>query len=178
MKKHILLGITGGIAAYKACDIIRLFIKAEYDVTCVMTDNAQKFITPLTIETLSKNKVVTDMFELPEKRELLHISLAKKADVFVIAPASCNFIGKLANGICDDMLLTTVMATKAPVIIAPAMNTNMYDNPLTQKNIKKLEELGYKFIGPEQGLLACGTCSKGHISEPQKIVDMTLELLK
>ena len=178
MKKNIILGITGGIAAYKVCDLIRLLTKEEYELTCIMTDNAQKFITPLTLETLSKNIVITNMFDLPKTRDPLHLSLAQKAEIIVVAPASCNFIGKLANGICDDMLTTTVMATKAPVLIAPAMNTNMYDNPITQQNIKKLEDLGYKFIGPEEGLLACGTCGKGHISDVQKIRDAISEILK
>jgi phosphopantothenoylcysteine decarboxylase/phosphopantothenate--cysteine ligase len=176
MKKNIVLGITGGIAAYKACEMIRLFTKAEYNVNCIMTKHAQEFITPLSIETLSKNKVITDMFALPESRDPVHISIAQKADVIVIAPASCNFLGKLRAGICDDMLLTTVMASKAPVLIAPAMNTNMYDNPITQENIEKLTDLGYNFIGPEKGMLACGTYSNGHIADVKKIFDKTREL--
>ena len=169
--KNIVFGVTGGIAAYKACDLVNAFRKKDYNVDCIMTENAQKFITPMSLEVISNNRVVTDMFERPEKMDTQHISYAKKADVVVVAPASANFIAKMANGICDDMLTTTVISTKAPVVIAPAMNNNMYDHPITQENIKKLKEIGYIFIGPIEGRLICGDTAKGHLADIHDIFD-------
>lgn len=167
--KKIVLGVSGGIAAYKACELVSRLKKLEADVHVIMTDSAAKFVTPLTFQSLSLNQVAVDMFEAPKYWEIEHISLAKLADIFVIAPATANIIGKLACGIADDMLSTTAMATKARVIIAPAMNTNMYDNPVVQRNIKQLKELGYVFVEPVEGRLACGDVGKGKMADPAAI---------
>lgn len=170
MKKTIILGVSGGIAIYKSCEIVSRFVKLGYDVRVVMTRNATEFVTPLTFETLSNNKVVIETFDKEREFEVEHISYAKLASAFVIAPATANIIAKLADGICDDMLTTTVSATKAPVYICPAMNTNMYLNPITQANIEKLKGLGYLFIEPTEGRLACGDVGKGKMEEPINIV--------
>lgn len=172
MKKTIILGVSGGIAIYKSCEIVSRFVKLGYDVRVIMTKNATEFVTPLTFETLSNNKVVTTTFEKDREFEVEHISYAKLASAFIIAPATANVIAKLAEGICDDMLTTTVCATKAPVYICPAMNTNMYLNPVTQGNIQKLKELGYIFIEPTEGRLACGDVGKGKMEEPINIVSI------
>lgn len=142
-----------------------------------MTKSATEFVTPLSFQSLSQNYVVCDMFEDPKTWDVEHISLAKRADVFLIAPATANVIGKIANGIADDMLTTTVMATKAKVLIAPAMNTNMYENPILQRNINTLKELGYNFVEPESGRLACGDTGKGKLASPETIVDEVVKLL-
>lgn len=171
MKKiNIVIGVTGGIAAYKACDIVGYYRKQGYNVDVIMTKNACEFITPLTLETLSGNKVVTDTFDRPDHMEVEHISLANKADLFIVIPATANIIGKVANGIADDMLSTTIMATKAPVIFAPAMNTNMYENPIVQKNMSTLESFGYRFIEPDVGRLACGDTGIGKLASKEKII--------
>ena len=175
---NIVVGITGGIAAYKACDIVSYLKKDGFNIDVIMTKNACEFITPLTLETLSGNKVITDMFERPDHREVEHISLAKKANLFLIVPATANILGKVANGIADDMLSTTIMATKAPVIFAPAMNDGMYSNPIVQDNIKKLENYGYKFIEPATGHLACGYDGKGKLAKKEDIIDYVRELIK
>ena len=167
---NIVIGITGGIAAYKACGIVSYLKSEGANVDVIMTKNACEFITPLTLETLSGNKVITDMFEYPDYRDVHHISLAQKADLFLVVPATANIIGKVANGIADDMLSTTIMATKAPVIFAPAMNNGMYENPIVQNNIKKLKEYGYKFIDPAVGNLACGVTAKGKLPNTKEIV--------
>ncbi len=172
MKKTIILGVSGGIAIYKSCEIVSRFVKLGYDVRVIMTKNATEFVTPLTFETLSNNKVVTTTFEKDREFEVEHISYAKLASAFIIAPATANVIAKLAEGICDDMLTTTVCATKAPVYICPAMNTNMYLNPVTQGNIQKLKDLGYIFIEPTEGRLACGDVGKGKMEEPINIVSI------
>lgn len=176
-EKTVVLGVTGGIAAYKALDIVSKLKKKNINVHVIMTDSATKFVTPLSFQSLSQNYVVVDMFAEPKHWEIQHISLAERADLFVIAPASANIIGKIANGIADDMLSTTVMATKAPVLIAPAMNTNMYENPIVQRNMKFLKDLGYKFIEPDEGRLACGSVGKGKLADTDKIVDMIEMLL-
>ena len=168
--KTVIVGVTGGIAAYKSCEIVSRFKRLGYDVRVVMTKNAAEFVTSLTFESLSKNKVVTDTFEKNREFEIEHISYAELASAFVIAPATANFIGKLASGICDDMLTTTVTATVKPVFICPAMNVNMYLNPVTQANIEKLKKTGYHFIGPDSGMLACGVTGPGRMSEPAEIV--------
>ena len=170
-KKCIVMGVTGGIAAYKALDIISKLKKLDYDIHVIMTKSACEFVTPLSFQALSQNPVTTDMFEEPKAWEIQHISLAKKADLVLIAPGTANVIGKIANGIADDMLTTTVMATTAPVIIAPAMNTNMYSNPIVQNNIQKLKEFGYSFIDPDEGRLACGDTGKGKLADVEAIVD-------
>lgn len=170
-KKTIVVGVTGGIAAYKACDVVSRLKKLGAEVHVIMTSSATEFVSEMTFQTLSNNFVTTDMFEAPKTWEVEHIELAKKADAFLIVPATANFIGKIAGGIADDMLTTTVMATKSQVIIAPAMNTNMYENPIVQENIKKLKKYGYLFIEPATGLLACGDTGKGKLEQPEKIVE-------
>ena len=155
-KKKIVLGITGGIAAFKAASIASQLRKRGAEVKCIMTDHATKLITPLTMREISGNPVAVSMFDDVPEFNVEHIALARWADVFVIAPATADIIGKIANGIADDMLSTTVMATTAPVLIAPAMNTNMYLNPITQDNMAKLKKFGYHFIAPDSGHLACG----------------------
>lgn len=169
--KTVVLGVTGGIAAYKAADLTSRLKKMGMNVRVVMTENAQKFVTPLTFQTLSQNPVAIDMFEAPAHWEIEHISLAGGADVMIIAPATANFIGKLAAGIADDLLLTTVLATTAPVIIAPAMNVNMYENIAVQENIKKLKERGYLFVEPAEGRLACGVYGKGKLAPVEEITE-------
>ena len=153
MSKNVVLGVTGGIACYKSCELVSRLKKSGYGVDVIMTKNACQFVQPLTFETLSARPVVYDMFDRNHPWEVEHISLAKKADIFVIAPATANVIGKIANGIADDMLTTTVMATKAKVLLAPAMNTNMYENPVLKENIAKLKKLGYLFVEPAEGRL-------------------------
>ena len=175
---NIVIGITGGIAAYKACGIVSYLKSEGANVDVIMTKNACEFITPLTLETLSGNKVITDMFEKPDHREVEHISLARKADLFLIVPATANILGKVANGIADDMLSTTIMATKAPVVFAPAMNDGMYSNPIVQDNIKKLRDYGYKFIEPATGHLACGYDGKGKLAKSEDIIDYVKVLVK
>ena len=175
--KTVVIGVSGGIAAYKACDVVSRLKKLNANVHVIMTKGATEFVTPLTFQSLSQNYVVSDMFEEPKTWDVEHISLAKKADVFLIAPATANVIGKIANGICDDMLTTTVMATTGKVLIAPAMNTNMYKNPILQRNISILKELGYNFVNPESGRLACGDVGEGKLASPDTIVEAVVDLL-
>lgn len=172
--KCVVIGVTGGIAVYKALDIVSALRKKDVDVRVIMTKSAMEFVRPLTFQSISQNMVTTDMFEEPKAWEIQHISLAKKADVMLIAPATANIIGKVANGIADDMLSTTIMATKAKVIFAPAMNTNMYNNVIVQSNIEKLKQLGYEFIEPASGRLACGDEGKGKLESPDVIVERVL----
>ena len=169
--KNIVIGITGGIACYKTCEIISYLTKEGANIDAIMTKNATNFITPLTIETLSKRKVIVDMFENKKHTEVEHISLAKKADLILVVPATANIIGKVANGIADDMLSTTIMATPNPVIFAPAMNNGMYTNRIVQDNIKKLKKYGYKFIDPVEGNLACGYKAVGKLPKKKVIID-------
>ena len=171
MSKTVVLGVSGGIAAYKACDVVSRLRKENIQVNVIMTKHATEFVSALTFQSISQNPVAVEMFEPVTNWDIEHISLAKKADIFLIAPATANVIGKIANGIADDMLSTTVMATKAPVVIAPAMNTNMYENPVTQANIQKLKDLGYIFIEPGYGRLACGDLGPGKLAEPDLIVE-------
>ena len=170
--KNVVLGITGGIAAYRAAQIAREMTKRGAHVYCILTRNATNFITQQTMETLTGNPAVVDMFARPDKWEVEHIALAKRADVFLVAPASANFIGKVASGVADDMLTTTVMATRAPLLIAPAMNSNMYENPVTQRNMQTLKTLlRAQFIEPKVGLLACNDVGKGHIADDEAILE-------
>ena len=178
MKKCVVLGVTGSIAAYKAAELVSRLKKRDIDVRVIMTEAATKFVAPLTFETLSLNPAVTDMFSRETPWEVEHIALAKRADVFVVAPASANFIGKFAAGIADDMLTTTVMATKAPVMIAPAMNTNMYESAAVQENIGILRRRGCEFIEPESGLLACGDTGRGRLAEPAELERRIMERLE
>lgn len=174
--KNLIVGISGGIAAYKACEIVRRLKKLGAQIIVIMTENAQKFITPLTLETLSENEVVTEMF--PEKKMVgvRHINLAQWADLILIAPATANLIGKIRAGIADDILTTVVISTKSPVMFAPSMNVNMYENPIFGENMEYLKKLGYKFIEPETGDLACGT-GKGRLPEPEAIVGEVVKFL-
>lgn len=167
--KTVVLGVTGGIAAYKSCELVSRLKKAGAQVHVIMTKNACQFVAPLTFETLSGHPVVCDTFERPETWEVEHVALAKKADLFVVAPATANILAKMTWGIADDMLSTTVLATKAPVLAAPAMNTGMWENAATQENVQKLAARGIRFIGPEGGYLACGDTGKGRMSEPNDI---------
>ncbi len=175
--KHIVVGVTGGIAAYKTIEVVSRLRKLNYEVNVILTKSACEFVTPLTFETISNNPVVTDMFNRETPWEVEHISLAKKADLFLIAPATANIIGKIANGIADDMLTTTIMAHTGKKLIAPAMNTNMYTNTVVQENISKLKSLGYETVGPGSGMLACGDIGWGRMSEPDEIVDECVRLL-
>ena len=176
--KNIVLGVTGGIAAYKACEIVSGLRRQGANVYVIMTKNATEFITPLTFMTLSKNKVVVDTFEIPDSYDVEHISLAKKADLFLVAPATANIIGKVANGIADDMLSTTIMATTSKVVFAPAMNNAMYKNKIVQENINKLKKYGYYFIDPAEGMLACNTKGIGRLEEPKIIIEKINTLME
>lgn len=170
-KKKILLGVSGGIAVFKAAALTSKLVQAGMDVKVIMTDSAQKFVTPLTFQALSRQAVYTDTFEEKEPQVISHIELADWADLIVIAPATANIIGKLANGLADDMLSTTLLASTAPVWIAPAMNVHMYGHPAVQKNMETLKSYGYTFIEPNEGYLACGYVGKGRLAEPEEIVE-------
>ena len=177
---NVLLGVTGSIAAYKAAEITSRLTKQGHNVDVILTESGSRFITPLTLQTLSKNKVYMDMFEEIVPSEVKHISLAKKADLLLIAPATANIIGKIAVGIADDFLSTVVMAAagQAPIYIALAMNTNMYENPIVQENIQKLTDRGYRFIEPKASLLACGDLGKGALADVEEIVAVVTKALK
>lgn len=177
MSKNVVIGVSGGIAVYKALDVVSKLKKHDINVHVIMTKSAQEFVTPLSFQSLSQNMVIKDMFEEPKAFEIQHISLAKKADLLVVVPATANIIGKVAGGIADDMLSTTIMATRARVIFAPAMNTNMYTNPIVQDNISKLKGLGYEFINPASGRLACGDVGDGKLADTEVIVDYILSSL-
>lgn len=169
--KNIILGVTSSIAAYKSANVASALVKKGCNVNVLMTENATNFINPLTFEELTKHKCIIDTFDRNVQYNVAHISLATSADAFIIAPASANVIGKIANGIADDMLTTTVMACKCPVIISPAMNTNMYENPIVQDNLAKLERFGYIIVPPAEGRLACGTIGKGKMPDEQVLLD-------
>ncbi len=175
--KHVVLGVTGGIAAYKACEVVSRLRKLHAEVDVIMTENATKLVAPLTFETLSNRPVSVDTFTRIESWDVKHISLAQKADVFVVAPATANLMAKLAHGIADDMLTTTLLATKAPILIAPAMNTGMWTAQATQENLQTLLNRGVKTVGPASGVLACGDTGAGRMSEPEEIVDAVVALL-
>jgi len=177
--KNIVLGVTGSIAAYKAADIANALTKDGYNVDVIMTKGGMEFITPLTLQTLSKNKVYTDVFDNNHPMDVEHISLAKKADLLLIAPASADIIGKMANGIADDMLTTTILAMKnIPKFIAPAMNTAMYENPIVQENMKRLISFGYNVIQPKVAYLAEGQVGKGALENVETIVQIIEERLR
>ena len=175
---NIILGITGSIAAYKAADIVNALTKEGHSVQVIMTRAAQEFITPITFQTLTKNKVYTELFDKIIYEDVRHISLAQQADLALIAPASANIIGKLASGIADDMFSTVIMAVRGkPVLICPAMNTAMYEHPIIQDNIKKLAGYGYYFVEPREARLACGDLGRGALAEVGVIVDEVRKLL-
>lgn len=178
MKKPcVVLGVTGGIAVYKACELLRLLQKRGIDVFVVMTQNACRFVAPLTFETLSGHPVALDTFDRPQTWEVEHIALAKRADLFLIAPATANIMGKMACGIADDMLSTTVMATRAPVLVAPAMNTGMWENAAVQQNVKTLRARGVEIVAPVSGHLACGDSGAGKLEDVAVIAERACELL-
>ena len=174
--KTILIGITAGIAAYKICELIRMYKREGANVRVMVTPNALHLVTVLTLEALSQNEVFVDNFEIKEYKPE-HISLCDEADIMIIAPATANTISKIANGICDNLLTTTVCAFNKPVIIAPAMNTNMWKNQFVQENVAKLENSGYHIINPESGFLACGTTGEGRLCALEKIYDKTIDIL-
>ncbi len=175
--KSIVLGVSGGIAVYKAVELLRLLTEAGADVHVIMTKNAREFVTPLTFQTLSGHPVHTDLFSLYQEQEIDHISLADRADLFILAPATANIVGKIAQGLADDLLTTSVMATKAPVLIVPAMNSNMYENPIYQGNEKSLDDSGYHILEPVSGALACGWEGKGKLPDPTVIFAAAESLL-
>ena len=175
--KTIVLGVTGSIAAYKIANLASMLIKQHATVHVIMTRNACNFITPTTFETLTGNKCLVDTFDRNFEFQVEHVALAKRADVFLIAPATANVIGKLANGVCDDMLTTTVFATKAPRLISPAMNTAMWENPILQDNLKKLEHYGYHVIQPAAGRLACGDTGSGKMPSEEVLMDYVLRFV-
>jgi phosphopantothenoylcysteine decarboxylase/phosphopantothenate--cysteine ligase len=175
--RRILLGVSGGIAAYKAVELLRLLVKAGADVHVIMTRHAQEFMAPLTFQTLSGNPVHCELFNLIQEQEIGHISLADRADLCIVAPATANVIGKVANGLADDLLTTTLMATKAPVLFVPAMNVNMWENPLYRENQERLERHGYHFMTPAVGELACGWEGQGKLPDPAAIFDYAQDLI-
>ena len=175
--KTIVLGVTGGIAAYKSANLASMLIKLHADVHVIMTQNATKFITPMTFETLTNNKCIVDTFDRNFSFDVKHVSLAKRGDLFVVAPCTANVIGKLAHGICDDMLTTTMLATRAPKLIAPAMNTGMWENPILQDNLVKLKGYGYHIIDPIIGRLACGDTGTGKMNSEEVIVEHILTFM-
>ncbi|MDD5084731.1 MAG: flavoprotein [Candidatus Omnitrophica bacterium] len=177
MKKTVLLGVTGSVAAYKACEITSGLCKAGIDVVCVMTKGALEFITPLSLKSLSGNQVFCDMFGDSAFKAPLHTSLADQADILLIAPASCNVIARLAQGLCDDLLTSVAISTRAPIVIAPAMNDNMYNHPATIENIKRLKKWGVSFIEPVEGHLVCGRTGIGHLAPVDEIVSRVKSLL-
>lgn len=172
--KHVLLGVTGGIAAYKAAELTSALVKQHAEIDVIMTENAPKFISPLTFESLTHTRCVTDTFDRNHYWEVEHIALADKADILVIAPATANVIAKLANGLADDMLTTTALACTCPKVLAPAMNTKMYENPITQRNLQTLRDFGWIIVEPASGRLACGTSGKGKLEDPKVILEAVL----
>ena len=168
-RRTVVVGVTGSIAAYKACELVRLFVKNGDDVHVAMTDHAKAFVTPLTFQTLSRNPVYTELFARPDDWRPGHISLAEAADLVVVAPATANIIAKMAQGIADDYLSSMLLATKAPILVAPAMNVGMYENAATQANLATLRARGVILVEPDAGELACGTTGVGRLADPSVI---------
>ena len=175
--KTVVLGVTGSIAAYKIANLASMLVKLHADVNVIMTRNATNFINPITFETLTGNKCLIDTFDRNFQFNVEHVALAKRADIFLVAPASANVIGKIAHGIADDMLTTTIMACKCPKLISPAMNTNMFENPILQDNLKILEKYGYELIQPASGYLACGDTGAGKMPEPETLLQYILRTI-
>ena len=175
--REIIVGVCGGIAAYKVADVVSKLVQAGAGVTVCMTAEAQRFVTPLTFEALSGRKVRTGTFDLVDTSDPQHIGLTERADLMLVAPATNNVIAKVATGLCDDLVSLMVCAAACPVVFAPAMNNRMWDHPVAQENVAKLRALGYRFIGPESGWLACRNVGAGRLSEPQKIVDEVVHML-
>lgn len=176
-RKSVVIGVTGGIAAYKALEVVSALVKRNIEVNVIMTKSATEFVRPLSFETLSQNPVVTDTFDRADTWEVEHVALAKKADCFLIVPATANIIAKMAHGIADDMLSTTLLATRAPILIAPAMNTAMYENVAVEENMEVLKSRGMRIVEPLEGRLACGDRGKGHLAEVSDIVEAVLDVL-
>lgn len=176
--KSVVLGVSGGIACYKAVELLRLLVQGGSSVHVILTSGAMEFVTPLTFQTLSGHPVASELFSLTQESEIGHINLADQADLLVIAPATANIIGKMAAGIADDLLTTVVMATQAPVLIVPSMNIHMFENPVLQENVQRLKGLGYHFMEPAEGTLACGYEGKGRLPEPPTILEEIQRLLK
>ncbi|MDP2911728.1 MAG: flavoprotein [Candidatus Omnitrophota bacterium] len=175
--KNIIIGVTASVACYKALDVIGALKKSGANVTVILTKEAEEFIKPILFQAVSGNKTIShDMFKLSEEWDIEHVSLAEKADCIAIIPATANIIAKVASGICDDTLTCAICATKAPVLFAPAMNDRMYENKITQENIKKLKGLGYHFTGPVKGMLVCGKVGMGHIQGTNKIIEEIKQL--
>src|SRR3712207_1648535 len=175
--REIIVGVCGGIAAHKVADVVSKLVQLGAGVTVVMTAEAQRFVTPLTFEALSGRPVRTDVFDLVETSDPQHIGLTERADLMLVAPATNNTIAKVAHGLCDDLVSLMVCAAACPVVFAPAMNSRMWDHPVARENFAKLAGLGYRFIGPESGWLACRNVGTGRMSEPQKIVDEVVRML-
>lgn len=177
-KKRLILGVTGSIAAFKSAEIVSQLVAGGIQVSVIMTEEAEHFITPLTLQTLSRGKVYCSMFGMPDAWDIEHVALADAADAILVAPATANIIGKLASGILDDLLTCTVAASRAPVLLAPAMNDGMYTHPAVRANVERLKKIGYHFIGPVSGRLACGREAVGRMSDVNDIVKMALRLAK
>ena len=177
-KRTVVLGVTGSIAAYKACELVRLFVKDGADVHVVMTAHAREFVTPLTFQTLSRNPVQCDLFDRPDSWRPEHISLAEAADVMVVAPATANILAKMAHGLADDLLSSLLLATRAPILVAPAMNAGMYAAAATQENLAALRARGVRFVEPATGELACGTVGVGRLADPAAIFAAARGLLQ
>lgn len=173
--KTVVVGVCGGIAVYKAVDVVSKLKYSGADVRVIITDNATKFVTPLTFQTISGHPVSTDMFSEPKRWEIEHISLAAAADLILVAPATANLLGKVIQGIADDLLSTTIMAARSKVLFVPSMNNAMYENPITQRNMKMLAEYGYLFIEPDEGRLASGATGKGRFPETAVIIDRVVK---
>lgn len=172
-ERNIILGVTASIAIYKACDIVRRLREQAFSVTVVMTREAEELIRPIVFQSLSGNKVYSGLFTQPDSWEIEHVAIAQKASLILVAPATANIIGKVASGICDDLLTCIICATKAPVLFSPAMNENMFKNKIVQANIDKLKRLGYKFVEPKKGRLACGEIGVGCLAEVETIIKET-----
>jgi phosphopantothenoylcysteine decarboxylase/phosphopantothenate--cysteine ligase len=177
-EKNIILGVTASIAIYKSCEIVRRLKEEGLSVTVVMTEEAEELIKPIVFQSLSGNRVYRGLFCEPDTWEIEHVSLADKADLLLVAPATANIIGKISSGICDDLLTCIICATKAPVLIAPAMNENMYKNKIAQENIKKLKSVGYRFLEPRRGELACGKVGLGCLAEVETIIKEVKKILR
>lgn len=175
--QEIIVAVTGGIAAYKVAEVVSKFVQQGAGVSVVMTEEAKKFVTPLTFEALSGRKVRGDIFEQADPGDTQHIGLTERADLMLVAPATANALAKIAAGMCDDLVTLMVNAAACPVVFAPSMNDRMWANPITQENVNKLKKLGYRFIGPDGGWLACRNVGAGRLSEPQKIIDEVIGML-
>lgn len=176
--KTVVVGVTGGIAAYKVCDLVRRLVELGGSVHVMMTRAAQEFVTPLTFQTLSGHPVHTELFNLTQEQEIGHISLADRADLILVAPATADILAKVAHGISDDLLTNVICATTAPVLFAPSMNIHMWENPITQENVTRLRKFGYTLLEPGEGSLACGTEGKGRLPEPEELLKSILKLIK